>query len=74
MAGLDWAGWFETTFSSSRDFLNVFSFYFLCGFQIKFKPNSNSNHFKHLRQTKRTIYAQHDATIHDSLSFGKINN
>jgi hypothetical protein len=29
-----------------------FSFYFLYGFQIKFKPNSNSNQFKHVHQPK----------------------
>jgi hypothetical protein len=31
---------------------NCFSFYFLYGFQIKFKPNSNSNQFKRVHQTK----------------------
>jgi hypothetical protein len=35
-----------------QGFSNCFYFYFLYGFQIKFKPNSNSNNFKHVHQTK----------------------
>jgi hypothetical protein len=45
-AGLNWL------FLFSLEFLIAFSFYFRYGFQIKFKPNSNSNHFKHVHQTK----------------------
>jgi hypothetical protein len=54
-SGPRWAGWAELAFPFSLEFLITFSFYFLYGFQIKFKPNLNSNHFKHVYQHKRTI-------------------
>jgi hypothetical protein len=38
-AGLDWAGWAAFDFSFFQGIFNAFSFYFLYGFQIKFKPS-----------------------------------
>jgi hypothetical protein len=39
LAGLSWAEWVEFGFSFSLKFFMPFIFYFLYGFQIKFKPN-----------------------------------
>jgi hypothetical protein len=53
--GLDGLGWAELgriRFSFFSRISKGFSFYFIYGFQIEFKPNSNSNNFKHVHQTK----------------------
>jgi hypothetical protein len=42
----------ELVFSFFLEFLIAFLFYFLYDFQIKLKPNSDSNNFKHVHQTK----------------------
>jgi hypothetical protein len=53
-AWLGWIGpnWVEIGFCFSSDFYKCFSFYFPYRFQIKLKPSSNSNNFKHVHQTK----------------------
>jgi hypothetical protein len=42
LTGLDWAEWANWGFPF-YGISKCFSFYFLYGIQIKFKPNSNSN-------------------------------
>jgi hypothetical protein len=50
LAGLGLMG--RNPFFFFQGFSKCFSFYFLYGFQIKFKPNSNSSNFKHVYQIK----------------------